>query len=109
MPKRRVRTKAEDIKPGVYLWVIGWSPRGGDVPVRVQVKSHIGTYDEGYKFKVHVISDHHLHSSTIYPGDSGIRPLNYDQRPTQVWPTKRQCVRHMQMWEGKNPNFMTGF
>lgn len=43
----------------------------------------------------------------LYLGDLGIEGFKYDSRACQLFTTKEECKAAIEMWAGRNPNFLT--
>lgn len=43
----------------------------------------------------------------IYPGDLGVEGFKYDNRAPQLFTTVDEITTAIEMWSGRNPNFLT--
>lgn len=111
---------AEHLVAGAKIWMAGYS-RITKKQVPLELKVVTGKLVEGIRFHVHYANatEHYIigpsYSVTedepdfwVYLGDKGIRPYNYDSRPTQLFTTREEMQAAINLWDGKNPNSMIG-
>lgn len=103
------KVTADMVKPGKFFWLLGFDKeRALTIPVRIEITSEVFL-----RYNIPVVlcrqnpyQEHVFYHEPLYLGDLGIRPLNYDNRPTQMWTTKMECKRAIRRWKGRNPNFL---
>lgn len=103
------------IKAGLRVWVKGWDKELNDIPVELVIDT--GDVYETGTINVLRVSSHasegcisrHPDSGkyVLYLGDRGVCSHNYDNRATQVFTTREEFVAAMELWNGRNPNFVT--
>lgn len=118
MPIRTNRVSKKNLRIGMHVFVAGffWAPRRYE-PVKLQILSMPDPTDlDAITVRVILIKGQDKHYRTknkngdaiLFPGDMGMRPWNYDQRPTQVFTTRAACEKAIKEWGGRNPNFLVG-
>ncbi len=114
-----MRVTAEHIKAGQHIFIAG-VPRGLGKSVPLEVVILNGIVDDEYH-TVQIIHAHDIDLTTragycipdkdgrfLYLGDLGVKPYAYDGRVTQAYTTAEEMAAAIDLWAGKNPNFIEG-
>lgn len=111
-----------ELVKGAHIWMDGWDDK---LKVNVPLELIVVTGELVEGIRIYVIYAHYTDLPIIgpsygisdnepdfwiYPADKGIRPINYDSRPTQLFTTKEEMQAAIDLWieAGKNPNFLVG-
>ena len=99
------KVTADELKKlGTRFWVLD---EVDEYPIEVEVSRGLYT-SHGHILNVEVLVVDTGVKMVLCPRDLGIRPINYDNRPTQAFTTKEEIDEAVKSWAGVNPNFLEG-
>lgn len=90
----------KEVTPGALLYQIHWS---GAIE---QIKIYGPVVDRAVAYEVQSNNGRFRQMDKLFVGDMGIRPLNYDDRCTQLFFSADDAMNAKILWDGANPNFL---
>lgn len=110
------KVTAEHLVAGAKIWMEGYDQNTlTKVPLELIVVSNTFSQNRHITVSYANQADIEIIGPTnreegflLWPADRGIRPYNYDYRPTQLFTTREEMESAINFWEGENPNFLEG-